>query len=266
MAFRVSYRFVQQASKLGSWTENFWCNTNDATQMLTQADALRSALVLSLGDQAYIPSYRWSVVGKFRQSNQILVVGAGPRGGTAFDADYPTTKLLLKMIAAGVSTKQWHGGLVDDWISRGGNYVPTGGSTSSMNRIFAQLTSNTTNWSIYSLDPNRPIFLVKAIDPATGIVTTNVNTLPVDSMVRIKGVKGLKAANGIWRITVIDNTHFSLNGWTPTTVTMTKGNPTVSQQTYAFTKIQLCTIVRSTKHNVGKYPDQLSGKAKKKTA
>lgn len=265
MAFRVSYRYVQQSSKLGSWTQNFWCNTNDASQCLVQADALRIALVLGKASQVYIPSYRISTVGKFRQSTQILVPGAGP-SGSSFDADYPTTKLLLRFSAVGVSTKQWQGGLVDDWIANSGRYTPTDGSNTSMSRIFAVLTSNTTNWSIYTLDPNRPIFLIKSIDPATGIVTTNVNTLPADSLVRIKGVKGLLEANAIWRITVIDNTHFSLNGWVPTTQPMTKGTPTVSQQTYVFSKIQTCSIVRSTKHNVGKYPDQLSGKAKKRTA
>jgi len=267
MPFRIAVRWVQQSSKLGSWTENFWCDVADKTSALTQATNLISVLNSAKAAQVYAPSYRISEVGAFRKSEQILRV-ATPSNNVAIygDADYPTTKLLLKFFGSDAATQQWYGGVDDEWISKSGNYVPVGQSTAKLNAIFAELSKGGVNWSIRILDPNRPTFIVKAIDKVTGVVTTNTNTLAVDSKVRIKGVKGLTAANGVWRITVISGTQFSLNGWTPQTDDMTKGDPTVRPQTYVFRKIVSAKVVRSTKHNVGKMPDQLSGKAKKKAS
>lgn len=263
MAYRIGFRFVQQSSKLGSWTENFWLDTDDQTVAITEANNLRLQLNNAKGAQVYCPSYRVSKVGTFRASEQILFPTAAPVASNIalYDADYPTTKLLLEFRSSTNKTVQWFGGLVDGWISASGNYVANGTSAQWMNQFFARLTGPQAPWSIRVLDPNRPTFLVKAIDPATGIVTTNTNTFPADARVRIKGVRGLTQANAVWRITVITSTSFSLNGWIPTTTLMTKGDPTVRQQTYTFQKIVRTRIVRSTSHKVGKMPDQLSGKA-----
>jgi hypothetical protein len=269
MAYRVSLRFNQQSSRIGGWSENFWLNTTDLTSALNQCNALRSAMTFAKGHPVVCPSYRISVVDSFRQA-EVVKFPVVPQSTESFDADYPTTKIQLRFAApvtGGLAkTLQWFGGVQDSWITNSGNYVPTGGSAQAFSRLFALLTSNTTNWSIRVLDPTRAKFLIKAIDPVTGIVTTNTNTLAVDSMVRIKGVKGLLAANGVWRITVIDSTHFSMNGWVPTTTVMTKGDPTVRPQTYTLLKIQACKAVQSTSHKVGKPLDQLSGKSKKKTS
>jgi hypothetical protein len=46
------------------------------------------------------------------------------------------------------------------------------------------------------------------------ITTSTINTLVNGQAVTISGVGGNTAANGIWNITVLDNTHFTLNGST----------------------------------------------------
>lgn len=261
MAFHVAFRFVQQASKMGSWTENFWCDTNDFSVCSAQAAALREKLRLAKGDQAYCPSYRISQVGVFRAAEQILVPGAKPRSTTTYPSDYPTTKLLLQMKSANGRTQQWFGGVTDSWITKGGFYVPTQNSVEDMNAVKLELVGGGKLWSLRILDPARPSFIIKAINPATGQVTTNQNTLANNSSVRIKGVRGLTQANGVWTITVINNTTFTLDGWEPTETIMTKGNPTVRPQSYIFQKITDMKVVRATAHKVGKNPDQLTGKA-----
>lgn len=261
MAFRISTRWVQQSSKLGSWTENFWCDVADKGAAMTQTDQLIKVINEAKAAQVYSPSYRISEVGQFRKSELIERVGNPSTNVNLYgDADYPTTKLQLKFFGAGGATVQWYGGVDDQWISSSGRYVPVDTSTAKLNKIFAELAKGGVNWSIRILNPARPTFIIKAIDKTTGVVTTNTNTLAVDSMVRIKGVKNLTAANGVWRITVISGTQFSLNGWVPQVNDMTKGNPTVRPQDYVFQKIVSAKVVRSTKHNVGKYPDQLSGR------
>lgn len=261
MAFRVSIRFVQQSRKLGSWTENFWLDTNDLSAAIVEGNALADVLQFVKASQVYSPYFRVSQVGVFRASEQVLRPGAGSRGAT-FDADYPTTKLQLQFRSSLSRTTQWFGGVPDVWIANSGNYVPAGNSTTFMNQLFAHLTEAGRVWSIRILDPNRSTFIVKAINGTTGTVTTNQNTLDNNSRVRIKGVRGMTSANGIWTITVINNTSFTLDGWTPTTDVMTKGNPTVRPQTYIFQKIVRCKVVGSTSHKVGKLPDQLSGQSK----
>lgn len=262
MAFRISYRWVQQSRKLGSWTENFWLDTDDATLAETAGRALLVPLNRAKARQVYCPYFRYSKVGVFRASEQVLIPGAKPGSGTSFDADYPTTKLQLQFRSAGGRTTQWFGGLVDEWISNSGNWVPIGSATNDLNGFFAALTGPSYPWSVRILDPARPTFLVKNIDGATGTVTTNVNTFPADAKVRIKGVRGMTQANDVWRITIINNTSFTLNGWLPTTVPFEKGDPTVRQQLYTLQKITLAKVVGSTSHKVGKMPDQLSGQAK----
>lgn len=265
MGFRVSFFFEMASSKSSGWSENFWNSSTDLSQVVTQAGLLRPLITAAKGDQTLCKKIRISVNPGFRQVEIINVNVI--RGGTSYPADYPTTKLQIQLKDGTRTTTQWFGGIIDAVVNTGGFYLPIPARRNEMNAFIAGLANGGNNWSLYGIDRTAPRTPISGFDPATGIVTTGAaHGLVNGDRVRISRGAGNTAINGLWRVSLLTTTTFSLNFWVASTVPLTKSNVYVQKQSYAYTKITSGKVANATKHNVGRPTDLASGKPKKKRA
>lgn len=262
--FRVSYFWQQSVSKTGGWSENFWSSFTSFSDVLPKAAALLSAINAYKANPCFCPYYRISQVGKFRVT-QPIYTGKLPRTVSASSsADYPTTKVQLRLRSLTSFTNQWFGGLEDDDVNKGGLWKPTGSNTTLLNAVANLLTTPGNGWNIYGLDPTVQPVLLLSLNTTTGLITTAANTIPDQSLVRVKNVTNPKRANAIWRVNKQSDTTFLLIGWVPGVEVFAGLKATVRQQVYAGQAITAVEYVQSTKHNVGKPINLLGGRRKKK--
>lgn len=265
--YHVSFFWQQSVSRTGGWSENFWNNLDSKAAVQAQAELLRAAMFQLKGNPAFCPRYRITTVGKFRDTTTILTQQvAGSTVTDAEAADYPTTKIQVKLKSASTFTNQWFGGLRDADVRGGGFWQPTGAATGRINAIFALLTSPARGWNVYVLDPANLAFNIESFDAATGIVVTvGANILNQDK-VRIKGVKGIAKANGIWRVTKTADQTYRLQGWVGTAEVFLKSNASMRKQSYIGQPVATCEVVQSTSHKVGKPGGLLGGRRKKRAS
>jgi hypothetical protein len=267
MPFRVAFFWKQQSTLEGGWTENYWNTGASFTDVGVRAEALRVAWTTYKGNPTYCPQLRISDTNTFRNTELVFTGGNPQTISPATDADYPTTKgLMVLRSAQGLKTRQWAGGLRDRDVLGSGKWNPASSSVAVINVVWGLLTSPANGWAIRVLDPTVLPVVILSINAATGVVTTAANTIPDNARVRIKGVKGLTTANGIWRVTKLSDTTFQLQGWVPSTAVMTKGNGTIRNQVYVFQSIAAVDIVRTTSHRVGKPAGLLGGRRRRRTA
>jgi hypothetical protein len=195
-----------------------------------------------------------------------VITGVNPGAVTADDdADYPTTRVLLRLASSlGGRTSQWAGGLRDVDVNNSGRWRPTPAGLAAMNDVFAALTLPANAWAIRVLDPAVLPVLILSFNANTGLLTTAANTIPDQARVRIKGTKGVPGLNGIWRVQKLSDTTFTLIGWISSTFAITKSNGTIRLQSYVFQPISVCGILRSTSHRVGKPSGLLGGRRRRK--
>lgn len=266
--FHVSLSWQQQVDRVGGWTENFWNNLDSQAAVYTKTIGLIHSLFNLKGNPAFCPRFRISEVGKFRsakpyKTQQLPGNSVGP--DTA--SDYPTTKLQVKFTGSTIqATTQWLGGLRDRDFSGGGFWLPQGASVNFWNSLVTTLTTIGNGWNIYVLDPSVVPFNITAIDPATGIVTTVGANILDQAKVRVKGVRGLTTANGIWRVTKVADQQYRLQGWVSTTQPMTKSNASIRAQIYAGQPISKVEAIQSTSHKVGKPTGLLGGRRKRRAS
>lgn len=269
MPFRVSFRFGQQSTKAGGWSENFWINSNDLTFVTNKANEMWTVLWNSKAAQITGQYIRISDTSTFRNVLKIRKNTGASAPTTGTDADYPNTALTFNVVAAGnYSTRQWLRGLPDSIVAQSGTYRPTPTFVGQINAVIAVLKNSSNLWSVRALDRTVLPKVVTAMDVTTGIVTCPAHGYgPAGSVarVRVKGFSSPKQANKVWRITVIDSNTFSLSLWTPLTGTpVTGNNPTARLQTYTFVQIADLTDIVVTSHKTGRPTELLSGRPRKR--
>lgn len=265
--FHVSFFFQQSVAKTGGWSENFWNNSDSMAQTKVKAEQLLEKLVEAKGNPVFCPRFRISQVGKFRGA-EVFNTNQVPSDSLTdtTEADYPTTKVQVKLKSASTFTNQWFGGLRDRDIGSGGFWTPKGTSVNIYNAVTTILTSPGNAWNIYVLDPANLPFVIVDVNATTGIVTTDgANILNLDK-VRVKGVKGIPGINGIWRVTKVADQTYKLQGWQAITATFEKSNASIRKQTYVGQPIASVQYVQSTSHKVGKPTGLLGGRRRKKAS
>lgn len=270
MAFRVSIRNVQQVGpKTAGWSDNFWTQISELSAADTKTRELAAALNLVVGNQTLVPSARISNPDSFRQVQLINIPGAVVGTTSGYDSDYASTALLLKLTAPGpYTTLQWIRGVPDSIITQGGKYTPSAlaGFTTRLNSFLGLLTSSANLWSIRALSRSVLPTPITGIALQTGIVTAPAHGLGAAGaivQVRIKGFKVPEGLNRVWRATVLTDSTFQLNFYTPpldTTLTPFGLNPTVRKQTYTYVQIAGAEIVRATAHYTGRPTELLGGR------
>lgn len=263
--FHVSISWQQTVSKTGGWTENFWNSLASRDAVVARTRALIDAFYAARGNPVFAPRFRVSEVGVFRsgktyRTQQVPSSSVGP--DTA--ADYPTTKVQVNMLSSTKFTTQWFGGLRDRDIASGGFWQPQGTSVNFYASVKTILTTGTNGWSIYVLDPASVLFPIVAFNPTTGVVTTVGANLVSQDKVRVKGVRGVTSANGIWTVTKLADQSYQLQGWVASTDTFQKSNATIRKQTYVGQSIVDIEYVQSTAHRVGKPGGLLGGRRKRR--
>ncbi len=277
MGYRVTIWFTQQGDRLGGWSENFWNNSPDVTTLIPRIQALRTMLVWLKGDQTYSPRYRYSEIGVFRSAQTIIVPGAAPRAAppmplapTTAGSDYLTTKIFMRLGSANGATQQWFGGQVDDAIVDGGYLNRNNAAIGNAAQLFALLANSANGWCVNMLPRVQVFNPISFIDNVTGTVTLPLAAALPATRIRIKGVRGLTAANGLWQVNQVAvptvPPTFVLRGWTAQPLApMTKSNnPTWAAQIYALYPINGGGFVRSSNHRAGRPTGQVGGRPKKR--
>jgi hypothetical protein len=269
MPFKVTIFWAQQTSKLGGWTENYWNTLAGFTDVAPKASQLALSWFNYKGNPTYYQDIRLTDVDNFRNT-RLMGVSSNPATVTdATDADYPTTRGLLLLASANTPpgrTRQWVGGLRDRDVTNSGRWNPVPASVSLINAIVAQLTSPGNGWAVRVLNPANALVDIININGTTGIVTTAPSPVLSGQRVRIKGVRGMTVANGIWKVDKLTDGSYQLRGWVPTTLPFLAGNPTMRLQSYVYQSIASATIVRTTSHRVGKPTALLGGRRRKRAS
>lgn len=268
MAFRVTIFCTQQAGpKTGGWSENYWNNLTDLTSLQNVMALFLPLRWALMGFGSNIIAYRLQDLTAFRAALPVpLTQFTSTPQGVSSDADYPTTKGLLRLFGPGkYLTNQWLGGFPDNQTTRAGAFTPTNTFVAAFNSFSTHLQGGGNGWVIRSQDKTVAKKLVTAVAQA-GQVTAAGSNYVAGSKVRISRTHGVTGLNGLWTVaTNVDNNNFTIappaGGFIGTVV-----NPlgTVQLQSALFQGISSATIVRATEHKVGRPFGLFSGKSKKK--
>lgn len=289
MPFKVSYRLTLQSTKSAGWTMNFWHPTNDSTVAASRAKELAPLLWNMTGYGVLVPGYRISLVGGFRQVQNVAYptgTSAGAAPGGSGQSDYPTSALLIKIFGSGgYYTEQWIRGLRDECLQNGGVYKA--GNSVAFDACFKTFVDKLVSdgWSLRVLDHSTQSFPVSNFNYALGTFQTSGNPLvsPASgSYVRIKGMGKGSPANGVWPITWVTPTppgvpFAQINNWIPSTFVPTKPpkKPLCTQQVYIYPLISspggtpplaAAEIVRGTSHKTGRPTEVLSGRRRSRAS
>lgn len=271
MPFKVTFFSKQQSSKLGGWSTSFWHGSTQLQNCIEDTTFTRNFLAQTQGAQAYISEARISEVGAFRQVRNLLFKAAGPKKveDDNPDADYPSTAIQLIMKAQpNHSAKVWLRGIPDDIVSDAGKYNPTPLFKKRLDSFVRVLTEPALGWSLRVLDPARPNRPITAFNAQTGVVTVPAHGFGAAGTtlkVRVKGVKGIAAANQVWRITVLTADTVQLSFWIETSeVIQPGGNPVMTPQTYVFVKTTAAEAGIATSHYTGRPTGLLGGRRRKR--
>jgi len=264
MAFyKISYMFTQQADRIGGWTENLWLEGASDTYASFQAALMLPYISALHGTATYSTGYRYQQQGGGRASTLVTNPFGAP--GSLTDpnvSDYPTTAVALRMMTGdGRRLTQWIKGVPDSVITKGGHYTPDSTYTGKMNAFIGQLLQPNSPWRLRVLDNTKTYRPVTNITQA-GVVSCPGYPFDNTTQIRIKGVKGLSVANGIWRLSIIDLDTFQLLQWTtPSPATpYVKCNSQARALVPTFVGIAGCQAYRATSHKVGRPFGQLSGR------
>ncbi len=253
---------------LGGWTENFWSSLTDISQCLINAKALGNSLSRIHGNTTAWTRTRISDALNPRN----VTLDTGPSfvsgvGDATRVSDYAAVAGLLVSTGFGnYPVRQWLKGLWDAATNTGGYWNPPSNMTGYLSAFYSILTNPSAAWALRVLDRSQ---LQKPIQQITnaGVVTCMTHGYSNNNSVRISLAKGLTYANGLWKIVVVDANTFSLIGFVANSAyPVYTGSGVCRLQSYIFTPIISTSIVRATKHNVGRPLGQLIGRRRKRAS
>jgi hypothetical protein len=282
--YKVTYFLQQQGDLLGGWQWSHYHNGANIAAVQIQADKIAGLLNQAIGAQAYVKSYRISLVGAFRQAQTFIYSLSGP---AAFGVGTPTNEssgyisvdvqLLFSAPFGGganYQTTSWLRGMRRADFGISGHY--TGGpGTARMNAFLAGLGAN--GVGVWCLSKARATFPFRAANfsPLTGIITGVVGLGPASTSlkVRITGCGVRNPLNRLWICTYDGVNTLTLNGWSPSPpaifIPITGQNPNLKLQTYAFTALDSQSAVPpgarlgiTSVHKTGRPTGLLGGRAK----
>jgi len=254
MPFRVSFFFTVQQALTSGWSENYYNQKTDATQVLAVAEDLRGSLLRAKGQGVYCPRIRVSDLGNFRSIRFASYPGAVQVGPTGTGlVDYVNTAALFVLLGnPNYKQQQWYRGVPDNCIDQGGFWDPTAQEVRLINTIFGKLSNAGNGWSLRNLDKNVAKVSVSAITTA-GVVTAPGHGLLTNDITRISRVITPTSINKLWRVIKIDNDTFSLVGFTTLTTAPIVGlNTSSRKQSYTFVSISGGRVERATSHKTGR--------------
>lgn len=266
MAYKVSIFWVQQADKLGGWSENFWNNGSNFDSVQSNALALMNALDDVHGLNTLPVNIRFSVIDSPRDANQLTIsVTVNAPSSTARASDIQNTAALMRLSGApNYTTNQWIRSCHDGDVNSGGRWLPLASTTTALNKVFGLLRNAGNGWCIRVQDRSVPKLLISGAT-SSGVITVNAHPYVSGQKVQITRARGTMGINGKWEIVKIDSNNFSLVGYqTPAGTPVYLGNGKV----YAISKILVPIndgrIVRATSVRTGRPFGQLIGRRRKK--
>lgn len=265
MPFRVSIFSQQQSTKLAGWSINFWNLSSDQSVVSGRALALQGAINNAMAAQAIVTAVRISSYPANRLPLNIPVASTPAAPSTNNDADYPTNA--IQLVLRGLPTYKaivWLSGVPDSIITLSGRYVPTPDWTPRINAVLGLLTNSANEWGLHVLNRATPIKTVTNLVTATGVLTVPAHgwgAAGVVTRIRVRGFAKPRAANQVWRVTVIDENSVQLNFWTGLSDPQIQGNnPVAQQQLFTDVAISSATTGAASKHNRGRPIGLLGGR------
>jgi hypothetical protein len=265
--FRVSFFFTQQGDRLGGWSENYWSNLSSVAGVQAAAMTLQQALWQTKGNGVNAPYIRISQVGAFRSAFIVNTNLTSVPLGNAADADISTTALLLLLTGpVPYTARQWLRGIYDNAVTLAGHYNPSAGYATVINNLFTTLSQASNGWVLRNLNQANLKQLITAVT-LPGVVTVPGHGFATGQVIRISRTGGITGLNGTWHITVIDANTFQLIG-VPAGgfVGRYTKSGTAQLQTYLYQAITGGSVLRATKHNVGRPFGQLTGRRKRRAS
>jgi len=270
MPFRVTFFFSQQVGvKTGGWSENFWNSAPDLPTVTTAANALLPLRFALLGYGVGIVAMRFQDLTSFRAAQPIPLTqfNSVVQGGN-FDADYPTTKGLLRLFGpAKYITSQWLGGMPDSWVANGGVLALSAVGRDNFLSFKSALLAGSNGWRINNQDKSIAKKLVTAVT-AGGQVTAPGSNYTAGQIIRISRTHGVTGLNKLWTVaTNIDPNTFTIappvGGFVGSIVNPLGTAQLQSKTLQAMTDVQL---IRATEHRVGRPFGLLSGRRKRRAS
>lgn len=276
MAYKVSYFWKQQSSRLGGWTENYWNNADSFLTAGSRARNLKPYLDLCHGASTYVTGFRLTELDaatgnpKFRYTDDFEYPNLTVKDEAQYgDSDYPTTALqLLFKNSTTAKTRQWLRGIRDDCISSSGRYNSLPALVGKIDPFVAQLTltgSLGQGWCIRKIKAANEYKNIKALTVATGVVNIPAHLFGAPGTVidvRLKGFTLPEGVNKIWSATITDADNITLN-FAASLVGQTvfvKKKATARLMTYELLQINTASAVRSTAHYTGRPTGLLGGR------
>lgn len=268
MAFRVSFFFTQQSSKLGGWSVNFWSTSSDLSVVEQKTQDLQKLLYEVTGAQVVIPSARIADNAVFRRVKLVYFTASGFGGAVtpSNDTDYPSTALqLIHRGSPDYRVLQWLRGIPDEVVSNSGRYNPSAAYVKKIGALISHIVNPANLWGLNVLDRTVTPKVVSALAVTTGILTVPAHGFGANGSVirvRVKGFSSPKQVNKVWRATVISADTIQLNFWTALAdTTVVSGiNPTCRLQTYIQVPIASTATGIVSSHYTGRPSNLLGGR------
>lgn len=244
------------------WTESFYRDADSYDAMTTAAEALAKQRIGLCGEGVTMPSVRISDTAKFRDFGlHSMTFNSGTESSSAASHVKPYNRLLVNLVNAEYRNRIFLGGVAaSEYL--GDKPVNAGSDFKQKLKYFAaQLKKD--QWAMKVQARFAPDFVGGDVAGVTNaqpiVVTTSANhTVTAGQQVRIRGVKGNKAANGLWYVDVPSPTTLSLRGSTGDGAYIGGGAWRVIKSVYKI--IQSVELVREVSHKTGRPSSQPVGR------
>lgn len=266
MPYKVTLFF--EMGKFG-WSESLLNSAGDHTTALQRANQLlqvRSPIMAKEVACTYIRVSDIAIKGDSRIS---IPVAGGVKGMLGLTADAPWNAALVRCDAGALYRRSlWVRGVTDQQV----HVSPTGQlvfdhalQQAAWDAFRAEIVNG--NWAMQALDKAAPGGLIANATTVAPIVCTSVgnHNLASGDKVTISNGKGMVYINGVWRITKLTDTTFSLNDSDPpalplyqlATANWRKHVPSVQD-------IDKCEVIRLVHRQTGRPFDSSRGRRSKR--
>lgn len=271
MAFRCTFFWVQQGDLLAGWGMSFYNNLASLTAVKAQCDALFPLLNQCTGANNYIPRYRISLAGAFRQT---LNVKTGLSGGGAVtpsnQSTYAAVDVQIKltapfMLGVTYNVTEWLRGVRGAALGPAGAWTPSGPYASNFTALFAALTTVANGWCLNVLNKATVPTYGIGVNQTTGVISAPGHGVPVNGKpyrIRLKGCGFHHYLNNLWWVIAPDANSLQIQQWTAPAIIIpiTGKNPSVTLQTYVNPSIATVQTGITSSHKTGRPTGLLGGR------
>jgi hypothetical protein len=283
MPCRLVYKFRDNTSQLSSgWVETWYTSDGASQDCINKfgSDAVRQARRGILSKDYDLVAIRASVVGtRADQAGKVWTHAQGVGRYTTAAPDpsageQPWDALLIKCQQGGTVLRSFAmRGIPEGVMKDTLNYNPVPAFSDALT-IWAQTFQGAGTLQVrqatYSLLP-RPDTITYDVFSQRYLILTYTGAPPGalvrGVVIRISGITGASPVNHLWRVRQVTGGVVTLFPGRRTIFgTINSVGAVVELQTLKYTTIQSLAATRGTKRNTGRFPDQLRGRARARTA